>query len=210
MHATRAGAHARHTEVCILESPSKLTTPYARFVPAAAGREWLGYTATMFAIDHLAFPCFDLDATLRFYTDVLGAALRHAQSGSAQAWNAEEYLLVALELPGGVMVDFFAVDGMRRPPDDGLPKDIRHVALAVATRGELIELRERLTKAALPFWTETHDVDDLHVYTTDPNGVTLEIVASTDSVRSRPHDTAGASSVVERWLARRGGGLRTS
>jgi catechol 2,3-dioxygenase-like lactoylglutathione lyase family enzyme len=156
----------------------------------------------MFAIDHLAFPCFDLEATLRFYTEVLGASLRHAQSGPAQVWNAKEYLLVALELPGGVTVDFFAVDGMRRPSDDGLPKDIRHVALVVATRSEVTELRERLARASMPFWTETHDVDDLHVYTTDPNGVTLEIVAATDSVRARPHDPAGASGVVDQWLAR--------
>jgi catechol 2,3-dioxygenase-like lactoylglutathione lyase family enzyme len=164
----------------------------------------------MFAIDHLAFPCFDLEATLRFYTEALGATLRHAQSGPAEAWNAKEYLLVALELPGGVTLDFFAVDGMRRPPDDGLPKDIRHVALVVATRSEVTELRERLMRAAIPFWTETHDVDDPHVYATDPNGVTLEIVAETDSVRRRPHEPAEASTVVDRWLARRRADLRTS
>ena len=45
----------------------------------------------MFALAHVAFPCFDVSATVRFYMDVLGGgALRHARSGSAEAWNAKE------------------------------------------------------------------------------------------------------------------------
>jgi catechol 2,3-dioxygenase-like lactoylglutathione lyase family enzyme len=158
----------------------------------------------MFAIDHLAFPCFDLDATLRFYTELLGGTLCHAQTGPAPVWNAKEYLLVAFELPGGVTVDFFTFDGIVRPGKDGLPKDIRHVALAVGSRDDVMRFKARFENAGVPFWTETHDVDDLHVYATDPNGVMLEILAQEDGMQKRKHDPLGAKLVLDRWLAARG------
>jgi catechol 2,3-dioxygenase-like lactoylglutathione lyase family enzyme len=138
----------------------------------------------MFTIDHLAFPCFDVAGTTRFYTEVLGGRLRHTQSGPAPAWNAEEYHLMVFELPGGIVVDFFWFQGIRRP-DEGLPKDIRHVALSVTSRDEVIRWRDRLEAAGEQFWIETHGVDDLHVYVTDPNGLTWEIVAAGDGSGSR-------------------------
>ena len=153
------------------------------------------------AIDHLAFPCFDVRATHRFYTELLGGVLRHAQSGPAPAWKAESYLLLAFELPGGVVIDFFSFEGIKAPPPDGLPKDIRHVALAVKTRAEVEQIRLRFEGAQVPFWLETHDVDDVHVYATDPNGLILEIVAEEDGVRGRKPDPEESKRVLERWLA---------
>lgn len=157
----------------------------------------------MFAIDHLAFPCFDIPATLRFYTDVLGGSLLHAQSGPAEAWKAKEYLLLAFELPGGVVLDFFSFDGIERPAGGGLPKDIWHVALSVGTRGDAMRLRERFERASVPFWIETHDVSDVHIYATDPNGVTLEILAIEDGVRARKNDSGEAKRVIDRWMSAR-------
>jgi catechol 2,3-dioxygenase-like lactoylglutathione lyase family enzyme len=157
----------------------------------------------MLAIDHLAFPCFDVSGTHLFYTELLGGVLRHAQSGAAREWNANEYLLIGFELPGGAVIDFFTFDGIRKPASDGLPKDIRHIGLSVRTRAEVIRFLERFKAASVPFWTETHDVDDVHVYATDPNGVILEILAEEDSIRARRHDEDGAKMVVARWLKAR-------
>jgi len=94
--------------------------------------------AAMFAIDHVAYPCFDVRATVRFWTDVMGGTLRHAQSGPAPEWRAEAYLLMAFELPGGVVVDFFAFDGLRRPDGGKLPRDIQHIGISMATRAEVL------------------------------------------------------------------------
>ena len=157
-----------------------------------------------FALDHLAFPCFDIAATLRFYTELLGGTLRHAQSGPAEAWNAKEYLLMAFELPGGVIVDFFSFDGIHRPTVGTLPKDIWHVALAVGSRDEALHFKERFENAGVSCWTETHEVDDVHVYATDPNGVTLEILASEDGARARQSDPEETKRVVDRWIRARG------
>jgi catechol 2,3-dioxygenase-like lactoylglutathione lyase family enzyme len=158
-----------------------------------------------FAIDHVAFPCFDVASTHRFYTEVLGATLRHAQSGPAAVWNSEAYLLLAYELPGGVVLDFFSFVGITKPAGDGLPKDLRHVGLALPTRADVASIKARIEQASIPFWLETHDVDDVHVYVTDPNGVVLEILARRDGVGARAHDPEASRVVLEAWLAKRAG-----
>jgi catechol 2,3-dioxygenase-like lactoylglutathione lyase family enzyme len=155
------------------------------------------------AIDHAAFPCFDVAATHRFYTGVLGLRLVHAQSGPAPQWNAREYLLLAYALPDGGVIDFFSFDGIARAADDGLPKDLRHLALAVATREEVLAYKERLSKADIPFWIETHEGEDVHLYATDPNGVVLELLAVQDGSGARARDEAAAKGVLDKWLALR-------
>jgi len=166
-----------------------------------ASRDTSSSPSSPFAIDHVAFPCFDVAATHRFYTEVLGATLRHAQSGPAEVWNSKAYLLLAFELPGGVVLDFFSFEGLARPADDGLPRDIRHVGVALPTRGDVERVRARFEERSIPFWLETHDVDDVHVYVTDPNGVVVEILARQDGVAARARDPRASQRVLDAWLA---------
>jgi catechol 2,3-dioxygenase-like lactoylglutathione lyase family enzyme len=154
-----------------------------------------------FTFDHIALPCFDVVGTQRFYTEILECPLVYAQIGSAQAWNSHEFLLLAYRLPDGTVLDFFSYDGIRRPADDGLPKDIRHVAIAMAGRDEVAAYERRLKEASISFWTERHGVDDPHLYVTDPNGVVLEILAQEDGARRRSPDREGAQRTLDRWLA---------
>jgi catechol 2,3-dioxygenase-like lactoylglutathione lyase family enzyme len=154
-------------------------------------------------IDHLALPCFDLAATHRFYSGIMRLPLVHAESGAAGAWGAGEYLLVAYGLRGGVAIDFFTFDGIVRPSADGLPKDIRHIALVVPTRAEVLAYKDRLAESSVAFWTESHESDDEHVYTTDPNGFVLEILSEEDSVSRRKREASDPESVLERWLLTR-------
>jgi catechol 2,3-dioxygenase-like lactoylglutathione lyase family enzyme len=160
----------------------------------------------MIAIDHAALPCFDVPATHRFYADVLGLPLVAAQRGPAEAWGAREFLLLAYRLRDGSVLDLFTFDGIRRPSPDGLPKDIRHLALTVASRGEVRALAKRLEQERVAFWTETHGADDVHVYVTDPGGIVLEIVAQEDSARQREQDPVQANSVMATWLTDHGAG----
>jgi catechol 2,3-dioxygenase-like lactoylglutathione lyase family enzyme len=155
------------------------------------------------AIDHVALPCFDVPATHRFYAGVLGLPLVHAQSGPAEVWGAGEYVLLAYGLQGGQTIDFFAFDGIVRPPPDGLPKDIRHLALSVGTRAEVTAYKQRFADESILFWTETHDADDIHVYVTDPNGVVLEILAQEDGAPARGNQASKAGRVLERWISTR-------
>lgn len=147
-------------------------------------------------IDHVAHPSFDVAATHRFYTDVLGARLKTASSGESAAWNAR-YLLAGYEFEGAEL-DFFSFAGIVRPPPDGLPEDIRHVGIAVSTATELARMRARLDEHAVAYWVEHHDGDEgEHVYVRDPNGLLIEL-----SVTEPPYaERADAIDVVERWIA---------
>jgi catechol 2,3-dioxygenase-like lactoylglutathione lyase family enzyme len=153
-----------------------------------------------FAIDHVAFPCFDVRETVRFYTELLGGTLRHAQTGPSEEWKTKAYLLLAFELPGGVTLDFFSFDGIVRAAEDGLPKDIRHVGLTVPSREDVETARTRFAQAAVPSWVETHEKDSVHLYVNDPNGIVLELMALEDGVGGRAPDADEAKRVLERWL----------
>jgi len=152
--------------------------------------------------DHVALPCFDVRATHRFYGTILGWPLVFAQSGRAETWCDGDYLLLAYRLPDGSCLDFFAYDGISRPAPDGLPKDIRHIAIAVPKRDDVMVVKKQLENAKVALWEEIHEVDDLHVYATDPNGVVIEFVAQEDGSRARASDVAAAKDTLERWLAR--------
>jgi glyoxylase I family protein len=151
-------------------------------------------------IDHVAFPSFDAAATHRFYTTVLGAALKSATSGDSATWNAR-YLLAAYELEGAEL-DFFTFDGIVRPQPDGLPEDIRHVGIAVASAADLARMRARLDEHAASYWVEQHDGDDGdHVYVRDPNGLVIELsVAAPPSARRANGGRADAGDVVRQWI----------
>ena len=156
----------------------------------------------MSGLDHAAMPCFDVRATHAFYADALGFPLLHASTGSASAWGHDEYLLLVYGLPAGGTIDFFHVPGLARPAPDGLPRDIRHVAITVASRPRAKELEQLLRGAGGEVWTETHAGDDLHVYAIDPNGLAVEFVAVEDGVASMRPDPAGASRALAAWNAR--------
>ena len=147
------------------------------------------------AIDHLAHASFDVAATHRFYTEVLGARLATAFDGDSPEWNAR-YLLAEYDLHGA-RLDFFTYTGIGRPAPDGLPRDIRHVGITVPP-AMLAELRGRLESHAVEYWVEHHDgPDDVHLYVPDPNGLVLELSAARPPTRGR----ADAADVVRRWSA---------
>ncbi len=146
-------------------------------------------------IDHIAHPSFDAAATHRFYSEVLGARLKAAFSGESPEWNAR-YLLAAYELEGAE-IDLFTFEGIVRPQPDGLPRDIRHVGLAVPTERDLTRMHERLDDHAAAYWTETRD-DGEHLYVTDPNGLIIEL-----SIAPPPYaDRSDAFDVVRAWIER--------
>ena len=146
-------------------------------------------------IDHIACPSFDADATHRFYTNVLGARLKRALTGDSAEWGAR-FLLAAYEIEGAEL-DFFSFEGIVRPPPDGLPKDIRHVGIAVPSAAALATMRERLDRHAVSYWIELHDGDeDVHMYVQDPNDLVIEF-----SVAAAAHaEPANAAEVVRQWI----------
>jgi glyoxylase I family protein len=147
-------------------------------------------------IDHVAHPSFDVAATHRFYTEVLGASLKAASSGDSPEWKAR-YLLAAYELEGAE-IDFFSYEGIARPPADGLPREIRHAGIALPSQADVSRVRQRLDAQGAEYWIEHHDgPEDEHLYVPDPNGLVIEF-----SVAAKPWPAqAGALDVVRQWSA---------
>jgi glyoxylase I family protein len=147
-------------------------------------------------IDHLAFPAFDVGATHRFYTELLGGSLITAFSGTSEEWGGKEYLMAIYELEGGQSIVFFTFAGIERPEGDGLPRDIRHVAFNTTSAARLDDWRQRLRTARVAFWEEDHG-DQQSIYFSDPNDVLLEMTyPATRDVFTRD---AGAASLIEAW-----------
>ncbi len=152
-------------------------------------------------IDHLAFPSFDAAETYRFYTKVMGFRLAASMQGVSEAWGNKPYLLMVFANQSGQTFDFFALDGMRRPKPDGLPKDIRHVALAVKSRRDFGVWKKRLNAHAVEFWEEDHGGGCLSIYFSDPNGVMFEVTVGSSAF----DEGAGRDGVevIRRWTAAR-------
>jgi len=141
-------------------------------------------------IDHLALPCFDLEATHRFCDDVLGAPLVHAEAGKT-------WLLVAYPF-AGVMLDYFVVVGEARPPSRGRD-EIRHHGLAVGSVADLAQWKGRIVAAGcVETWSEDHGGDE-HFYFYDPNGNLFELTADAWTVRAKGVNPSNAAAVLAAW-----------
>jgi catechol 2,3-dioxygenase-like lactoylglutathione lyase family enzyme len=143
-------------------------------------------------VDHLACPCFDLDATHRFWTEIMGAPLVHAQSGAT-------WLLLAYDF-AGITLDYFVVIGETRPPSRGRD-EIRHCGIAVGTRERLAAWKAKLAASGAQMWLEDHGNDE-HVYFFDPSGNLFELTADEWTVRAKGTDAAAAAAVLAAWRAR--------
>ncbi len=146
-------------------------------------------------IGHVAHPAFDVEATHRFYTDVLGATLKLARSGDSSTWNGR-YVMAVYDVCG-VEVDFFSYAGIARPHPDGLPRDIRHVGITLDSSDAVAAMRGRVERANAEHWIEYHDgPNDEHVYVVDPNGLVLEF--SLPDAPWTPRDDADG--VLRAWI----------
>jgi len=138
-------------------------------------------------INHLAMATGDMDATIRFWRDLLGTRLV-AGLGNGR------YRHYFFELSPTDMIAFFEWDGVEKIPlkDHGVPVKgpftFDHVSLGVASSAELVALKSRLEAAG--FWvSEIIDHGFIHsIYSFDPNRIPIEFSVSIDAVdvRQRP------------------------
>ena len=76
---------------------------------------------TRMAIDHVVLPSFDLDATERFYREVLELPLIEDFRGVSALWGDRAFTLSAFGLHDGARLELFTVEGLERRESDGLP-----------------------------------------------------------------------------------------
>jgi len=152
---------------------------------------------THLAVDHLAFPSWDVAATHDFYTRVPGFAFAGASRGD-DGWGHGAFLHFGYRL-GDAILTFFDLEGCARP-DDGLPADLRHIALRMESFEAVTVWHARLRDAGTHCWTEQHGAAR-SVYVHDPNGIAIEFTHGPTEAGA-----AGTFGVLERWIAERSAG----
>ncbi|NJB68976.1 catechol 2,3-dioxygenase-like lactoylglutathione lyase family enzyme [Desulfobaculum xiamenense] len=132
---------------------------------------------TFTGINHLAMATGDMDATIRFWRDLLGMPL-------VAGLGRPGYRHYFLSISPTDMIAFFEWPGTRPLPqkDHGVPVSgpfaFDHVSFGVAGEDDLWEVKDRLAAAGF----EPSEVVDhgfiKSVYAFDPNGIPIEFSAS--------------------------------
>lgn len=127
-------------------------------------------------LNHLALVTNDMDATVRFYRDVLGMPLVGTTGNRSEEYPHRHYFL---SIGRGASIAFFEWKDVELPErkDSGVPASgiqFDHVSISVESDDDLDALRKRLADAG----ADVSDVVDhgivRSVYATDPNGISIE------------------------------------
>ena len=148
--------------------------------------------------DHLAWPSFDPEATHRFWTGFLPFRLAAAFDGESAEWGGVRFLACVYASGSGAVVDFFHVAGTQRPAADGLPQDIRHLALLLPPGDTVRAWERRAARAGIEHWVETHG-ERASLYLIDPNGHCIELTDEATAPEPRA-DPEATEAVLARWM----------
>jgi catechol 2,3-dioxygenase-like lactoylglutathione lyase family enzyme len=147
-------------------------------------------------LDHVAFPVLDAERSFRFYSEVLGLPLVSSLEGDD--WHGRPWLMMMFALGDDREIVLVARRGAPRPMDDGVPKDMRHLAFAVATLEEQAAWHRRVQEHGIEVRVEDHGTQH-SIYFDDPDGTVLEITTPpSEMVMTRDPK---AEAVVRAWLA---------
>src|SRR6266849_5934204 len=108
----------------------------------------------MLKVDHIVFPVWNAKASLAFYRDIMGFSLVGTNSGDD--WGGRRWLMMFFATGDRREIVLVALRGTKRPKDDGLAKDVRHLAFAEKSVAALQGWRRKLRAHAIEFWEETH------------------------------------------------------
>lgn len=152
-----------------------------------------GYTG----INHLALATGDMDATVRFWRDLLGMRL-------VATLGKPGYRQYFFEVSDRDLIAFFEWPGVEPIPEKdagrvaGGPFAFDHACFGLDTADRLWELKDKLEAAGI--WvSEVVDNGFIHsLFTFDPNGISLEFCYSVEGVdiRAEPRMLDAAPSAV--------------
>ncbi len=152
---------------------------------------------------HLAYTTHDTQATIDFYTRVLGMPLVGAVVDDRIPSTGEPYpyLHTFFRMGDGACLAFFESPGVPKMPPIEHPahKTFNHVALEVPTRDEVDRWYDWLKANGLDVLRVDHGII-YSIYFFDPvNGIRLELTATLDPTwNGHPEE---AREVVEQWFA---------
>jgi glyoxylase I family protein len=118
----------------------------------------------MLAAIHEGVPVTDIDASIKFYTEVLGLTeMPRPDFPFPGAWLRNE--------DGSIEIHLF-VSNETKPGPDAKPSNVaRHTAFVV---NDLEGWKQRLDELAVSYWEMSGFVASAQVFITDPDGFTIE------------------------------------
>ena len=148
-------------------------------------------------VNHFALSVTDLDASQRFYTEVLGL-LTVLDVG---------YARVCMHKPSGFTIALVRHPEGSSSPFTELNTGMDHIGLAVENREELVEWEERLRSLGVEFTPIEDTPLGHHLNFRDPDGIALELQAPSEmyaaalsDLRSREYSDAEILAVGEQML----------
>jgi catechol 2,3-dioxygenase-like lactoylglutathione lyase family enzyme len=139
-------------------------------------------------LNHLALVTKDMDATVRFYRDVLGMNLVATTGNRDDGYPHRHYFL---SIGRGGSIAFFEWKNAELPPrkDSGVPASgiqFDHVSISVESDDDLETLRKRLSDVG----ADVSEVVDhglvRSLYATDPNGISIEFSVNVRDLEADP------------------------
>lgn len=162
------------------------------------------------ALNHIAFQTDDLEATHRFYTEVLGfrfaGAVRQTPGQTTSSGEKmPDFLHTFYEMPSGECVAFFDVEDTPKRVDDGWAWWTRHLALSLESTEAVDAYAQRLRDNGVQVRGPVdHDGLWYSVYCFDPTGVHLEFTYQTRELGAA--DASEAEELYSAWIADRQAG----
>ena len=131
---------------------------------------------------HTAFRCLDAEQTRAFYENVVGLELAAALTFDEAPGSRDplQYMHIFFRMGDGNFLAFFDLpDHLERVRFKQTSGFNRHIALKVAGDDELEVYRARFVAAGVPVEGPIDHGFVRSVYTTDPNGIQVEITCPT-------------------------------
>jgi catechol 2,3-dioxygenase-like lactoylglutathione lyase family enzyme len=147
--------------------------------------------------DHIVFPVWNAKSSLKFYRDVMGFALTDTYSGDD--WGGYPWLMMFFAAGDGREIVLVSLRGAKKPRNDKLARDVRHLAFSESSLAKLDGWRKKLAKAGVVFWEETHGSQH-SLYFEDPNGMILEITAPPSQPAKK--ESPKALAAARAWIGR--------
>ncbi|QCS65504.1 VOC family protein [Achromobacter denitrificans] len=166
-------------------------------------------------LHHWAHRCRDAEETRHFYEDVLGLPLAHIIRADEVPSTGEHcpYVHLFFELGDGSWIAFFDLgDDTAAEPSPNTPRWVNHLALQVASEGDLLKIKDQLVRAGVDVIGPIDHGFVKSIYFFDPNGVRMEFSATVcspediDTFRNeaRPALDAWTREKLQRKQQRRG------